>query len=132
MAMGEVEELVKDAESLYQEALKDVEAGRVRKAAENAWAATVRATEALLISRKRDYESIKWPGPRRYELDRLSVEEKAVDVMRIPERYGSRETFLHGSCFYEGVCEPRSTERRIYETIDYIEDVKKIVYGKNE
>lgn len=130
MVDPEVEELFKDAESLYQESLKDLEVKRIRKAAENAWAATVRATEALLISRNREYEKIKWPGSRRYELDRLTAEDKAVDEMHISERYGSRETFLHGSCFYEGICEPISTERRIRETIDYIKDAKRIVYGK--
>jgi len=36
IADPEVEELLKDAESLYEEALKDLEAGRIRKAAENA------------------------------------------------------------------------------------------------
>ena len=126
----EVEEFFKDAEFLYQEPLKDLEARRIRKAAENAWAATVRATEALLVARGREYEKIRWSKERRYELDVLSVEDKAIEDLRIPERYGSRETFLHGSCFYEGACEPISTERRIKETINYIKDIKRIVYGK--
>ncbi|KPV64764.1 MAG: hypothetical protein AOA65_0831 [Candidatus Bathyarchaeota archaeon BA1] len=132
MVDPEVEELFKDAESLYRESLKDLEAKRIRKAAENAWAATVRATEALLVARGREYEKIRWPRERRYELDALSVEDKTIEDLRIPERYGSRETFLHGSCFYEGACEPISTERRIRETIDYIKDAKRIVYGKDK
>ena len=46
-----VEELFRDAERLYEEALKDLEAGRIRKAAENAWCATLRATDALILAR---------------------------------------------------------------------------------
>lgn len=55
----EVEELLRDAESLYREALKDLEAKRIRKAAENAWAATVGATEALFVAKGREYEKIR-------------------------------------------------------------------------
>jgi len=66
MASPEVEKLFKDAESLYEEALRDLEAKRIRKAAENAWAATVRATEALIVAKGREYERIRWPRERRY------------------------------------------------------------------
>ena len=121
-----VKELFEDAKELYEEALRDLEAGRIRKAAENAWCATVRATEALLVSRGRDYEVVRWPESRRVELDRLAIEDEEVRRLHIPERYGSRETYLHGSCFYEGIYEPKSTIRRIKETIDYIRDAMRL------
>jgi len=44
----EIEEMFKDAERLYEEALKDLKAGRIRKAAENAWCTTLRVTDALI------------------------------------------------------------------------------------
>ena len=122
-----MEDLFRNAERLYKEALKDLRKGRFRKAAENAWAATVRATEALLVARGYSYEEVKWPSSRRRALDELAMRDPKVDELRMVERYGSRETFLHGSCFYEGMCEPLERNvRRIEETKRYIEDAKKL------
>lgn len=46
-----VEEPFKDAENLCEEAVKDLKANRIRKAAENAWSATLRVTKALILSK---------------------------------------------------------------------------------
>jgi hypothetical protein len=40
-------------------------------------------------------------------------------------RYFTRISYLHGSCFYDGMCNP-DTERRIRETIDYIRDAENL------
>jgi len=63
-------------------------------------------------------------------LDVFSVEDAAIGELCIPERYGNGETFLHGSCLYEGAYEPISTERRIREMINYIKNAKRIAYGR--
>jgi len=40
----------------------------------------------------------------------------------------SRETYLHGQCFYEGICKPEEAiKRRVLETRDYLEDVKRLI-----
>jgi len=46
-----VEEIFRDAEKLYEDALNELEGGRVMDAAEKAWGATVRATDALILAR---------------------------------------------------------------------------------
>ena len=45
-------ELFKDAEFLYHEAIKELARKKLRNAAEKAWAATVRATTALILARR--------------------------------------------------------------------------------
>ena len=47
----EVEALFADARSLYESALRQMDQGDIRDAAEKAWCATKRATDALLLAR---------------------------------------------------------------------------------
>lgn len=127
MASPEVEELFRDAESLYQEALKDLEAGRIRKAAENAWCATLRATNAVIL-----FKTGKLPEyvpDTRNMLEDLAM--KYPEVENLVGRFYTRETFLHGHCFYLGICPEGPVRRRVIETIEYIKDAKRIVYGKD-
>ena len=52
MTIGKsVEAIFKDAESLHQEAMRELEGGKLRDAAEKAWGATARATNALILAR---------------------------------------------------------------------------------
>jgi len=125
----EVRELFEDAVSLYGEALRDLNAGRLRDAAEKAWCATVRATAALLIARgkAKSWDDVKYAGPRRVLLDELESEDRDVEELKMYERYCVRSDSLHGACFYEGICEPKErVTRRIRETIDYIRDTMKL------
>ena len=42
-------------------------------------------------------------------------------------RYYSRQSQLHGACFYLGACDPiDEVERRIRETADYINDAENL------
>jgi len=120
--MSEAETIFKDAETLYEEALKDLEAGRVRKAAENAWAATLRATNALILSKTGKLP--EYVPDTRERLEELAI--KHPDVEILIGRFYTRETFLHGHCFYLGRCPPDTVERRVRETKAYIEDAKKL------
>jgi len=121
-----VEELFRDAERLYEEALKDLEAGRIRKAAENAWCATLRATDALILARTGE-EPVRSDVTTR-RLHELRSKDPRVEVLI--GRYHTRADFLHGLCFYLGVCEPvEEVRRRIIETKQYIEDAKRLAEG---
>ena len=40
-------------------------------------------------------------------------------------RYFTRISYLHGTCFYNGMCGP-DAERRIRETADYIRDAQRL------
>ena len=119
-----VKELFADAEFLYQEAIKELERGKVRDAAEKAWGATVRATDALILART-------GKEPERPDITRVRMRELAKDDEEVRERivprFYTRMTELHGDCFYLGICEPiEEVERRIKETIDFIEDAKRL------
>lgn len=117
------EELFKDAKNLHDVALKELAAGNVRDAAEKAWGATVRATNGLVLARTRE-------EPRTTHHTRVALEQEAdrnpaLDSLRL--RYFTRETTLHGGCFYDGICEPKETiERRIRETAEFIDDARRL------
>ena len=84
-----------------------LEAGAIRDAAEKAWGATKRATDALILARKGELpETTAGTNP-------------ALETL--VGRYFTRISYLHGSCFYNGMCGP-DTDRRILQTSDYIED----------
>ena len=121
VATGRVKEVFDDAMVQHQAALERLEAGDIRDAAEKAWCATRRATDALILSRTGEV-----PGPTALtsnELDALARVDSRVQSL--VGRYYSRISQLHGQCFYVGNCNP-DTERRIRETADYIRDVEEL------
>ena len=112
-----------DARLLYDDALEQLEAGKVRNAAEKAWGATKRATDALILARTGEEPETTAITSR--ELLRLAGQLNNGESM--VGRYYTRIGHLHGSCFYNGMCEPLDeTERRIRETIDYIRDAESL------
>jgi len=122
MGDHELEKIFNDAEELYQDAVKELELGKVRDAAEKAWGATIRATDALILARTKESPVRTDLTTRR--LHELALKEPEVDE-KLVGRYHTRQDFLHGTCFYMGVCEPlESIVRRIRETKEYIEDAR--------
>ena len=117
-----VEAIFKDAEGLHQEAMEELRRGKLRDAAEKAWGATVRATNALILARTGE-EPERTPQTTD-KLHQLAVTDKEIDEELIG-RYHTRADFLHGHCFYLGFCQPaQDVERRIKETAKYIEDAR--------
>ncbi len=112
-----------DAHTLYDDALEMLEMGKIRNAAEKAWGATKRATDALILART-GREPERTPETST-ELRALAVRDPAV--RNLVGRYYSRQGALHGDCFYLGLCEPLAdTERRIRETANYIADAERL------
>ena len=100
-----------------------LELGKIRNAAEKAWGATKRATDALILART-GYEPERTPETSA-QLRFLAAADPAV--RSLVGRYYSRQGVLHGDCFYMGLCEPlEDTERRIRETADYIADAERL------
>jgi len=126
MVSLEVEELFKDAENLYQESLRELKAGRIRKAAENSWGATARATDALLYARAK-VEIVRGLGRTR-EIYKLAERDHEVEALGLVKEYNDRILHLHGNCFYEGICKIPGVdlEKLIVETGRYIENAKKL------
>ncbi len=112
-----------DARAVHGDALRLLQAGDIRDAAEKAWCATKRATDALILART-GVEPEQSPDTSR-RLGRLAREDGAVSPLI--GRYYSRQGHLHGTCFYLGECEPvDEIERRIRQTADYISDAERL------
>jgi hypothetical protein len=118
--------IFRDAYQLHAEALERLEAGNVRDAADKAWCATLRATNGLILARTGE-EPVKTPNTSR-ALD--SFAERSHLGKALVGRYYSRQSQLHGDCFYSGMCEPMDTTiRRIQETAAYIQDAERLADG---
>ena len=121
VATSRVQEIFDDAKAMQREALERLAAGDIRDAAEKAWCATKRATDALILARTGEE-----PGPTAITSNELdSLGSRDANVKPLVGRYYSRISQLHGSCFYVGICNDQ-TERRIRETAIYIEDAERL------
>ena len=121
VATSRVQEIFDDARAMHSSALERLEAGDIRDAAEKAWCATKRATDALILARTG--EEPRTTARTTNELDSLAYRDSRVKPL--VGRYYSRIGQLHGSCFYDGICNDQ-TERRIRETVVYIEDAERL------
>ena len=110
-----------DARDAHSQAIERLEQGDIRDAAEKAWCATKRATDALILARTGEEP----------ETTAMTTEGLLALAMRsdpfenLVGRYFTRISYLHGTCFYNGMCGP-DTERRIRETADYIRDAQRL------
>ena len=114
-----VDELFADAREMYDQAIERLDHGDIRDAAEKAWCATKRATDALILARTG--EEPVTTARTTDELDALVDREPAAQSLL--GRYFSRLGQLHGACFYDKRCNPQ-TERRVRETDQYIADTE--------
>jgi hypothetical protein len=123
VATDRVSTIFADARSVHADALRLLEAGDIRDAAEKAWCATKRATDALILARTEEEPQISSETSR--GLATLATQDQAF--RRLRRRYHSRQSTLHGDCFYLGICEPfDDVERRIRQTADYITDAERL------
>ena len=110
-----------DARALHADALRLLEAGDIRDAAEKAWCATKRATDALILARTDEAPELSSDTSKGL----LMLVEEDSSISSLVGRYYSRQGVLHGTCFYLGVCGPASeVDRRIIQTADYINDAE--------
>ena len=119
VATDRVKEIFAGARAMQALALQRLEQGDVRDAAEKAWCATKRATDALVLARTGEEPELFRQTAQ--ELRKLQGEDPAVRQYNLRGRYYTRQGALHGDCFYFGLCDPLDeTERLIRETIDYV------------
>ena len=123
VATNRVTEIFADARAVHSDALRMLEHGDIRDAAEKAWCATKRASDALILAWTGD-EPEKSPETSR-ALRQLVTQDRRVESL--VNRYYARQGALHGECFYLGLCAPiPDTERRIRETAGYIQDAENL------
>ena len=116
-------ELFSDARGLYSDALDRLAAGDIRDAAEKAWAAAKRATDALIL--ERTGEEPQSAGQARRALLKLSKTGPTFNVFQ--GQYNTRSALLHVNCFYDGNCEPeQDMADLIRETNTYIHDAERL------
>ena len=119
-----VDEIFADARQLQNQAVERLEQGDIRDAAEKAWCATKRATDALILAL-----TGQEPGPTGLTSDCLDdLVESGRATNSLQRRYYSRLSQLHGACFYTGACN-RHTQRRIRETAAFIADAEALSGG---
>ena len=114
-----VSELFADAHDLYADALEMLAQGRLRNAAEKAWGATKRSTDAMVLARTGDEPQSA--GQARRSLLRLSSNGPAFETFQ--GQYSTRSLLLHINCFYDGNCEPEAEMTALIRATDsYIQD----------
>ncbi len=110
-----------DAWELYGDAVDLLGLGRTRIAAEAAWGATKRATDALILART-GREPMNSPHTSR-GLRFLAKTDPGVAPLR--DVYRARQSRLHGRCFYQGILEPEDELiDEIRATPGYIRDAE--------
>ena len=111
-----------DARLMRDAALERLAAGDIRDAAEKAWCATVRATEALVLARTGQEPGRSTDAGRR--LRAISVRDESALGLRL--RYADRQEALHGDCFYHDHFDPEDIGRLVRETADYVDDAERL------
>ena len=111
--------IFQDAREVHASALQKLAEGDIRDAAEKAWCATKRATDALVLARTGEEP----PTTAMTTEGLLALARQSADFETLVGRYFTRISYLHGTCFYNGMCGP-DIERRIRETSDYIMDAE--------
>ena len=114
-----------DARRMEDAALSQMAAGDIRDAAEKAWCATLRATEALVLVRTGQGPTTSTAAGRR--LRDLSTNDQTLWDLRL--RYSDRQTVLHGECFYHDYYNPADIAMLVNQTSDYIRDAERLAQG---
>ena len=123
LSTDRVSAIFADARAVQADALRLLESGDIRDAAEKAWCATKRATDALILARTGAEPELSPDTSRGL----LMLAGEDSNISSLVGRYYSRQGILHGACFYLGICEPASeVNRRIIQTADYISDAARL------
>ena len=119
-------DIFEDAKQLYYSAVEQLDAGDIRDAAEKAWGATKRATDALILART-GAEPERTPETAR-ELKRLASIDPQILELNLLGRYYHVQGSLHGGCFYSGICNPEVDGPHIRRVIEYIDHVESLAF----
>ena len=113
-----------DAQALQAAAVERLDQGDVRDAAEKAWSATKRATDAPVLARTGERTGVSREDGCGSE---AVVESSRSRPAGWPEAPILHPPGTHGHRFYMGLCGPlEDTESLIRETAGYIEDTERL------
>ena len=118
-----VSELFADSQVLYSDALEMLDQGKLRNAAEKAWGATKRSTDAMVLARTGSEPQSA--GQARRALLRMSNE--GPEFNSFQGQYNTRSALLHVNCFYDGNCEPEEEMTALIRATDsYIQEARNL------
>ena len=118
-----VSELFEDAQSFYGDSLEMLDQGRLRNAAEKAWGATKRSTDAMVLARTGTEPQSA--GQARRALLRMRTE--GPELVAFHGEYSIRSELLHVNCFYDGNCEPEAEMSALIRATDsYIQEARNL------
>ena len=120
-------ELFDDAQALYGDALEMLAQDKLRNAAEKAWGATKRSTDAMVLARTG--QEPQSAGQARRALLQLSSNGPAFQVFQ--GQYSTRALLLHINCFYDGNCEPEPEMTALIRATDsYIQEARNLAAAR--
>ena len=114
--------IFEDARRMRDAAQERLAAGDIRDAAEKAWCATLRATEAMVLARTGLAPDTSSAASRR--LRELAVSHQPIRELR--RNYQYRQGTLHGDCFYHDHYDPEEINALVHETADYVLDAEQL------
>lgn len=118
-----VTELFADAQTLYDDALDMLGQGKLRNAAEKAWGATKRSTDAMVLARTGNEPQSA--GQARRAL--LGMRNDGPEFVAFHGEYSIRSDLLHVNCFYDGNCEPEAEMTALIRATDsYIQEARNL------
>ena len=118
-----VSELFADARVLYSDALEMLVQGKLRDAAEKAWGATKRSTDAMVLARTG--QEPQSAGQARRAL--LRMRNDSQEFVAFHGEYSVRSELLHVNSFYDGNCEPEPEMTALIRATDsYIQDARNL------
>ena len=117
--------IFEDARRMRDAALERMAAGDVRDAAEKAWCATVRATEALVLTRTGQEPAE--PITAEHRLVTLSINDQPLWDLSI--RYTDRHAVIYEEFLCHEWYHPPVMERLIRETADFVRDAERLAQG---
>ena len=121
-----VSELFADAQLLYSDALEMLAQGMIRNAAEKAWGATKRSTDAMVLARTG--QEPQSAGQARRAM--LRMRNDGPELVAFHGQYSIRSELLHVNCFYDANCEPESEMTAlIHETGSFIVEARSLAFA---
>ncbi len=114
-----ISELFDDARVLFGDALDMLAEGRIRNAAEKAWGATQRSTDALVLARTGTEPQSEGEAHRAL----LRVRTAYPETITLHGEYSTRSGLLRINCIVDGNCEPEEEMTAlIRDTDSYINE----------
>jgi hypothetical protein len=125
MFIDDVRNFLRKSVEEFEEGLKTNDQYKICDAAEKMWNAVINAINALILHKLDIVPTSHWE--RRKLLEKLEDEDPRIEELRIRDRYGARERYLHEMTFYDGIIDIDMLKREISKVEKYIADIERLL-----